>query len=238
MSLINLIKPQYSYLPYIIISSIHSSLKFLKYENVSKFTKCFLIPLLALSFTIQNEYKITNISHYIIFLLHWLGDILLLTSNFKIFLLGCLTFWIGDLIIAKNIFDMLPENFYKNLAFSSILFVSAYLYVIYGFMNKYLVKNKHREHAVIFGLPLLIMNIFALTLSLCSSKIEDYILFIGTFSFIFSDFAIIQKNFVYSFSEKEDFIIISTYCLAEGLIFVRIGNPGFLSNISFNNLIA
>ena len=238
MSSINLFQPQYSYFPYIFISSIHSSLKFLKYENVSKFTKCFLIPFLALGFSIQNEYKITNISHYIIFLLHWVGDMLLLASNFKIFLLGCLTFWIGDVIIAKNIFDMLPENFYMNLVFSSIIFISAYLYVIYGFMNKYLVKNKHREHALLFGLPLLIMNIFSFTLFLCTHKKEDFVLFIGTFSFIFSDFAIIQKNFVYSFSENEDFIIISTYCLAEGLIFVRIGNPGFLSNISFNNIIA
>ena len=175
--------------------------------------KCF--PLLLISiFSLCLNYKEFYIFSVIAFL-YSLGDLFLLFGNKIMFTIGAFSFFIGHVLVVINEYNKFNISI-NTLYYSFIPFILGVI-LIFIFLYKILGKIFILPASLYLGI--LIIGMYSLIISKFNNfDYKSIMMILGFYIYLISDVLVILKRFG-NISKKYDFLIMSTYYLANSLIF-------------------
>ncbi len=186
---------------------------FIENKKYKAIFKCF--PLLLISiFALCLNYKEFYIFSIIAFL-YSLGDLFLLSNNKIMFTIGAISFFVGHVLLVIKEYDKF--NISINTLYYSFIPLGLAIIIIFIFLYKML-------GAFFIGgatcyLGILVVGMYSLIISKYNALDYKVIMMIlGFYIYLLSDTLVILKRFN-NFKRKNDFYIMSTYYLANALLF-------------------
>ena len=196
---------------YIVLSIIHLYACFFKKAKIRFTTKPFImIILFALYYTstqVRSKELIASI------FLAFLGDAFLMYE--KLFWYGVISFWCSDflyLIIFSRLMPVLNLTYLSTLI---TLYVTFYIFVAYKSLWTYFGKLK--VQGFVYGLPLLFNNMMSVYNLIFNHTYVNALFVVGTAFYAVSDYILIHGKYK-KHIRHENFVIMLTYILAQGLI--------------------
>ena len=209
---------------YLLIVTIHLYCCFHHHENIRKFTKCFLMPFLAMTYYLGcPKEKFSKVILFAI-LFGYLGDILLLIEGF--FLLGVVSFLVGHLLYIVTFFaETGLKNYRKNLLVFLLVCV-VYFYIeteVLGYFRPALVKFGLWGPLFVYTSILSALNISSALYAYCYRNIYSILAYIGSIIFYVSD-CILAKQLFFEYNKYYQISIMFTYILGQSLISLGMAN--------------
>jgi uncharacterized membrane protein YhhN len=189
------------------------------FKAVLFLSKCLLMPALALYAHFSFQDKTEPYHRFILpaLIFSWMGDVLLTWKEPIYFLAGLSAFLVGHIFYMLTYFN---ETRYKNfnLVKTKPYLIAPYAIVVIFFLSKtYLNLNWFIIPVAIYSMVLESMSLFALN-RFNNVNIKSFVLtYIGSLSFMFSDFLIGWTVF-YQDIEYSRLIIMITYIGGQFLI--------------------
>ncbi len=186
---------------------------FLNNKKYKAIFKCF--PLLLISiFSLCLNYKEFYIFSIIAFL-YSLGDLFLLSNNKIMFTIGAISFFVGHILL------VIQEYHKFNISINTLYysFIPLLIGVILIFIFLYKMLGKLFILPASSYLGILIIGIYSLIIYRFNSlDYRSIIMILGFYIYLISDCLVILKRFG-NFKKRNDFYIMSTYYLANALLF-------------------
>ena len=209
---------------YLLIVTIHLYCCFHHHEDIRKFTKCLLMPFLALSYYLGcPKEKFSKVILFAI-LFGYLGDILLLIEG--LFLLGVVSFLVGHLLYTVTFFvETGLKNYRKNLLVFLLVCV-VYFYIeteVLGYFRPALVKFGLWGPLFVYTSILSALNISSALYAYCYRNIYSILAYIGSIIFYVSD-CILAKQLFFEYNKYYQISIMFTYILGQSLISLGMAN--------------
>ena len=209
---------------YLLIVTIHLYCCFHHHEDIRKFTKCLLMPFLALSYYLGcPKEKFSKVILFAI-LFGYLGDILLLIE--RLFLLGVVSFLVGHLLYIVTFFvETGLKNYRKNLLVLLLVCV-VYFYIeteVLGYFRPALVKFGLWGPLFVYTSILSALNISSALYAYCYRNIYSILAYIGSIIFYVSD-CILAKQLFFEYNKYYQISIMFTYILGQSLISLGMAN--------------
>ena len=209
---------------YLLIVTIHLYCCFHHHEDIRKFTKCLLMPFLALSYYLGcPKEKFSKVILFAI-LFGYLGDILLLIEG--LFLLGVVSFLVGHLLYIVTFFaETGLKNYRKNLLVFLLVCV-VYFYIeteVLGYFRPALVKFGLWGPLFVYTSILSALNISSALYAYCYRNIYSILAYIGSIIFYVSD-CILAKQLFFEYNKYYQISIMFTYILGQSLISLGMAN--------------
>jgi len=209
---------------YLLIVTIHLYCCFHHHEDIRKFTKCFLMPFLAMTYYLGcPKEKFSKVILFAI-LFGYLGDILLLIEGR--FLLGVVSFLIGHLLYIVTFFvETGLKNYRKNLLVLLLVCV-VYFYIeteVLGYFRPALVKFGLWGPLFVYTSILSALNISSALYAYCYRNIYSILAYIGSIIFYVSD-CILAKQLFFEYNKYYQISIMFTYILGQSLISLGMAN--------------
>ena len=209
---------------YLLIVTIHLYCCFHHHEDIRKFTKCLLMPFLALSYYLGcPKEKFSKVILFAI-LFGYLGDILLLIEG--LFLLGVVSFLVGHLLYIATFFaETGLKNYRKNLLVFLLVCV-VYFYIeteVLGYFRPALVKFGLWGPLFVYTSILSALNISSALYAYCYRNIYSILAYIGSIIFYVSD-CILAKQLFFEYNKYYQISIMFTYILGQSLISLGMAN--------------
>ena len=186
---------------------------FINNKKYKAIFKCF--PLLLISiFALCLNYKEFYIFSIIAFL-YSLGDLFLLSGNKIMFTIGAFSFFSGHLILIIQEYNKFNISI-NTLYFSFIPLIIALIF-IFIFLYKMLGKLFIVGASMYLGI--LVIGMYSLIISKYNNyDFNSILIILGFYIYLISDVLVILKRFG-NLKKKNDFYIMSTYYLANALLF-------------------
>jgi len=209
---------------YLLIVTIHLYCCFHHHEDIRKFTKCLLMPFLAMTYYLGcPKEKFSKVILFAI-LFGYLGDILLLIEGF--FLLGVVSFLVGHLLYIVTFFvETGLKNYRKNLLVLLLVCV-VYFYIeteVLGYFRPALVKFGLWGPLFVYTSILSALNISSALYAYCYRNIYSILAYIGSIIFYVSD-CILAKQLFFEYNKYYQISIMFTYILGQSLISLGMAN--------------
>ena len=207
---------------YLIIIAIHLYACYYKQNQLRKFTKVFLMPLLGSLYYLgtPNEKFSKNVLTGILF--GFLGDALLLVDDpfSPLIIPGIVSFFIGHVLYVVS---FLRETDYYNYKryFPIFLLICGIFFYVENIAFKFLKDGFAKRDVMIPGISyltlLMVLNITSCFYSFTYFNIYSLLTFIGSIVFFISDFILVRKMF-YEDNKYYQVSLMATYILAQSLI--------------------
>ena len=209
---------------YLLIVTIHLYCCFHHHEDIRKFTKCLLMPFLAMTYYLGcPKEKFSKVILFAI-LFGYLGDILLLIEG--LFLLGVVSFLVGHLLYTVTFFvETGLKNYRKNLLVFLLVCV-VYFYIeteVLGYFRPALVKFGLWGPLFVYTSILSALNISSALYAYCYRNIYSILAYIGSIIFYVSD-CILAKQLFFEYNKYYQISIMFTYILGQSLISLGMAN--------------
>ena len=209
---------------YLLIVTIHLYCCFHHHEDIRKFTKCLLMPFLAMTYYLGcPKEKFSKVILFAI-LFGYLGDILLLIEG--LFLLGVVSFLVGHLLYIVTFFaETGLKNYRKNLLVFLLVCV-VYFYIeteVLGYFRPALVKFGLWGPLFVYTSILSALNISSALYAYCYRNIYSILAYIGSIIFYVSD-CILAKQLFFEYNKYYQISIMFTYILGQSLISLGMAN--------------
>ena len=209
---------------YLLIVTIHLYCCFHHHEGIRKFTKCLLMPFLAMTYYLGcPKEKFSKVILFAI-LFGYLGDILLLIEG--LFLLGVVSFLVGHLLYTVTFFvETGLKNYRKNLLVFLLVCV-VYFYIeteVLGYFRPALVKFGLWGPLFVYTSILSALNISSALYAYCYRNIYSILAYIGSIIFYVSD-CILAKQLFFEYNKYYQISIMFTYILGQSLISLGMAN--------------
>ena len=209
---------------YLLIVTIHLYCCFHHHEDIRKFTKCFLMPFLAMTYYLGcPKEKFSKVILFAI-LFGYLGDILLLIEG--LFLLGVVSFLVGHLLYIVTFFaETGLKNYRKNLLVFLLVCV-VYFYIeteVLGYFRPALVKFGLWGPLFVYTSILSALNISSALYAYCYRNIYSILAYIGSIISYVSD-CILAKQLFFEYNKYYQISIMFTYILGQSLISLGMAN--------------
>ena len=209
---------------YLLIVTIHLYCCFHHHEDIRKFTKCLLMPFLAMTYHLGcPKEKFSKVILFAI-LFGYLGDILLLIEG--LFLLGVVSFLVGHLLYIVTFFaETGLKNYRKNLLVFLLVCV-VYFYIeteVLGYFRPALVKFGLWGPLFVYTSILSALNISSALYAYCYRNIYSILAYIGSIIFYVSD-CILAKQLFFEYNKYYQISIMFTYILGQSLISLGMAN--------------
>ena len=207
---------------YLIFSTIHLYCCYYKINELRKFTKVFLMPLLGIIYYLgtPNTQFSKNVLTGIFF--GSLGDILLLVDDpfSPLIVPGIFSFFIGHVLYVISFLRETGYHNYKKYFFVFLLLCGVFFYGE-TFAFKYLKDGFAKRDVMVPGVSYLtllaVLNITSGFYSFTYFNVYSLLNFIGSFIFFVSDFILVRKMF-YEDNKYYQVSLMTTYILAQSLI--------------------
>ena len=209
---------------YLLIVTIHLYCCFHHHEDIRKFTKCLLMPFLAMTYYLGcPKEKFSKVILFAI-LFGYLGDILLLIEG--LFILGVVSFLVGHLLYTVTFFvETGLKNYRKNLLVFLLVCV-VYFYIeteVLGYFRPALVKFGLWGPLFVYTSILSALNISSALYAYCYRNIYSILAYIGSIIFYVSD-CILAKQLFFEYNKYYQISIMFTYILGQSLISLGMAN--------------
>ena len=196
-------------------------------------TKLFIMPLILLIYFSLTVGKEKNKLFCLGIIFGWLGDLFMAIPHM---VLGILFFFLGHIFYLITILKRNPIEIYKKKYYIYIFILIPILSFCYFLFHNYLKEGFERGNIVIPGGIYLIMlgvlNTSAFFNLIIQFNIYNILLYIGVSIFWCSDFILIRRMFYHSLPTHK-YLVMTTYIIAQTLITYSISNPN--KNIILQN---
>lgn len=202
----------------IIFSGIHLFHSWKDDEKHRKFTKPFLIPLIAGFYFCSSQTILWTFVASLFF--SWLGDIFLMIKRNKTVAIGGVSFLLSHIFF---VITYLPNIQFSSINYIYILFASVVYILLIIFISRHIEKTIPSIFKFPISLYLAInatMNIFALMQFISLKTSSSLLIYLGAAIFFISDLTCITvrfsdlKNFIF----KKHFTVMITYIISFVLI--------------------
>ena len=133
----------------------------------------------------------------------------------KLFWYGVISFWCSDLLYFIIFSRLMPVLNLTYLSTLVTLYITFYIFVAYKSLWNYFGKLK--VQGFVYGLPLLFNNMMCVYNLIFNHTYVNIMFVIGTAFYAVSDYILIHGKYKKRM-EHENFVIMLTYILAQGLI--------------------
>ena len=207
---------------YFIVIFVHLYACYFIQNELRKFTKVFLMPLLGILYYIgtPNEKFSKNVLTGILF--GFLGDALLLVDDpfSPLIVPGIVSFFIGHVLYVVSFLREAGYYNYKRY-FPVFLLMCGIFFYVETFAFKYLKDGFAKRDVMIPGISYLTLLYILIITSgfyfFTYINFYSFLTFIGSIIFFISDFILVRKMF-YEDNEYYHVILMATYILAQSLI--------------------
>ena len=203
------------------LSIIHLSFCYSGKDSLRTHTKGFLVPFLLIYYLISCSVHSINFNNSLLLALltSWIGDVMLLRSKFKYFLIGGVSFLTAHLCFIPLYCTYINWALVQPVVLIVIGVVyAACSYAVFHVLNKAL-PQPFFYGVLIYLLINGAMNVFAFAFGFSVRNFGGILVIIGSISFFCSDVVLFLARFHQKGKVlKGHFIIMLTYIMAEFLI--------------------
>ena len=207
---------------YVAFSLLYLLILLLGYETLDLFLKPILIPILGFGVYLYRKFPTKN-ALLLALLFSWIGDVILLFADIAeiYFILGLISFLISHVVFCVVFNNQIKTKARKNsIAFGIGSFIIA-LYLI-GMLSVLLpFLGDLKIPVTVYASVISIMVLFAFNGFFVWKNPGNKYIFIGAIAFVLSD-SILAMNKFYAPIERNSFLIMLTYLVAQYLIVVGI----------------
>ncbi|KQX15531.1 lysoplasmalogenase [Flavobacterium sp. Root420] len=207
---------------YVAFSLLYLLILLLGYETLDLFLKPVLIPILGFGVYLYRKFPTKN-ALLLALLFSWIGDVILLFADIAeiYFILGLISFLISHVVFCVVFNNQIKTKARKNsIAFGIGSFIIA-LYLI-GMLSVLLpFLGDLKIPVTVYASVISIMVLFAFNGFFVWKNPGNKYIFIGAIAFVLSD-SILAMNKFYAPIERNSFLIMLTYLVAQYLIVVGI----------------
>lgn len=207
---------------YVAFSLLYLLILLLGYETLDLFLKPVLIPILGFGVYLYRKFPSKN-TLLLALLFSWIGDVILLFADIAeiYFILGLISFLISHVVFCVVFNNQIKTKARKNsIAFGIGSFIIA-LYLI-GMLSVLLpFLGDLKIPVTVYASVISIMVLFAFNGFFVWKNPGNKYIFIGAIAFVLSD-SILAMNKFYAPIERNSFLIMLTYLVAQYLIVVGI----------------